>query len=284
MRVETPSPYAGALVTGWARIGGVERRRAAVIVKASYVFVETAANTFDLTPADEPAEIVYADAGETYEVEDDGDMITLFDVRYEADIALQKARADIVVTGWLAPGRQGAVLVDDAVWLTRSGPGSDRDAQRNLFGWQPRDVEPRKLAPPADPDAEPDAGLPADYTPAFNNLHRRGGVFSATGQIAAQLEPGATIEIHQSADHSDASPLRISLTAAPVGARYRTYCGHGPDIPHAWAITALAEPALDTLILSPAERRASVVWRTGFDPDGIDPDALRAVQIIEGRA
>lgn len=286
MIVEAPPRYAAALVTGLVREAGVETPRASVVIKADYDLEETAPNSFQLTQRAQPSDIVYTDQGERHQVDTEPDTrVTVFDVRYEADIAIEKSRADIVVEGHLSLAGEGAVLVDGAVWLRRgAGAGGDRDANRNLFGWQPRDRPARKPSTPLDFQPAPGAALPAEYTAAFNNVHRRGSPFTATASIAAALRPGAEIEIHHSADHSDPEPLRVRLTLASLRARYRAYCGHGPDIPHAWSITALDEPALDTLIVTPADGRAIALWRTGFYPARRDTGAFRAVQITEGGA
>lgn len=281
MKVETPSRYVGALVTGLVRSGGIERLHAAVVIKASYELVETGVNTYRAAPLPDSDPIMFADEGTTYPKTIDGQTYTLFDTRYEADIAVEKARADIIVEGWLNPARQGAVLVDGALWMTRNGAGTDPDTRRNLFGWQPKMQGGRKPTIPEDFVPTPGAQLPPGYTPSFNNAHRRGAPFSVTGAIRAEIARDAHIEIHRTANHSDDNPLSISLNMAPMKARYRTYCGHGPDKPHIWAITALPRPRLDTVILAPDSDGLTAIWRTGFDPAANDASAYRAIQIFE---
>lgn len=190
-----------------------------------------------------------------------------FDLTYEADTALRKARADIVVTGFAA--QEGTVRVDGATWLTRNPAlpsDPDADAGRNLFGFQPRLGVPRRGQ----------AGDPA----AFAAFHRRGGIFGDAGTGTA-LPSGGLVEIFRSLDTSGAADYALRLPDLGRVARLRVYCGHGPDTPPRWRKVALGRMRPDTLILHPGSNRAQILWRCHWPADLEPEDRYRSIQIAE---
>lgn len=190
-----------------------------------------------------------------------------FDLTSEADTALQKDRADIIVTGFGT--QEGTVRVDGATWLTRNPAlpfAPDADAGRNLFGFQPRLGAPRR-------------GQAGDLA-AFTAFHRRGGIFGDAGTGVA-LPSGGLVEIFRSLDTSGAADYALRLPDLGRVARLRVYCGHGPDTPPRWRKVALGPMRPDTLILHPGSNRAQILWRCHWAADLEPEDRYRSIQIAE---
>lgn len=191
-----------------------------------------------------------------------------FDLTYEADTALVKDRADIVVTGFGA--QEGTVGVNGATWLTRNPalPAvRDADFARNLFGFQPRLGAPRE-------------GQAGDSS-AFASFHRRGGFFGDAGTGIA-LPSGGLVEIFRSLDTSGDPDYALVLPDLDRAMRLRVYCGHGPDKPPHWRKVSLGLMRPDTLFVHPAANRAEILWRRRWDADIEPQDRYRSVQIAEG--
>lgn len=300
MRIELPDtqPFAAMLLQGTGRVGGMEVPRATILVKAAYDLVEDGGLRVMVPVADpDRRDIVLADLGTTRtgsgigDHDDDPDTppedmeMTFFDVTYEADVALEKARTDIVVAGHVdAVPPEGLVLVAGETWLRRDGaPTDSSDLAGNLFGWMPR-LETGRAIAVAD-DFEPDFAngpvLPPAYGPAFNNFYRRSPGFSTPGsRNTAPLPPGAVVSVHQRLDQSD-TPYRATLPETALTARYRVYCGHGPDTPRHWRIGSIGTLNADTLILRPDANAAQILWRASWNWLAEDPAGYRSIQIME---
>ena len=300
MRIELPDtqPFAAMLLRGTGRAGGAEVPLATILVKAAYDLVEEGGLRV-MVPVVDPdrRDIVVADMGTTRtgpgigDHDDDPDTppdameMTFLDVTYEADVALEKARTDIVVAGHVdAVPPEGLVLVAGEVWLRRDGaPTDSTDLAGNLFGWMPR-LEPGRAITIADdftPDFANGPVLPPAYDPAFNNVYRRSPGFSTPGdRNTAPLPPGATVSVHRRLDQSDA-PYRVALPDTALTARYRVHCGHGPDTPRHWRIGSIGTLNADTLILRPDANAAEILWRASWDWLAEDPAAYRSIQITE---
>ena len=300
MRIELPDtqPFAAMLLRGTGRAGGAEVPLATILVKAAYDLVEEGGLRV-MVPVVDPdrRDIVVADMGTTRtgpgigDHDDDPDTppdameMTFLDVTYEADVALEKARTDIVVAGHVdAVPPEGLVLVAGEVWLRRDGaPTDSADLAGNLFGWMPR-LEPGRAITIADdfaPDFTNGPVLPPAYDPAFNNVYRRTPGFSTPGdRNTAPLPPGATVSVHRRLDQSDA-PYRVALPDTALTARYRVHCGHGPDTPRHWRIGSIGTLNADTLILRPDANAAEILWRASWDWLAEDPAAYRSIQITE---
>lgn len=300
MRIELPDtqPFAAMLLQGIGRAGGAEVPRATILVKAAYDLVE-ADGLRVMVPVADPdrLDIVMADMGTTRtgpgigDHDDDPDTppeemeMTFFDVTYEADVALEKARTDIVVAGHVdAAPPEGLVLVAGETWLRRDGaPIDSSDLAGNLFGWMPRLETGRAIVVVDDfkPDFEDGPVLPPAYDPAFNNFYRRSSGFSTPGsRNTTPLPPGAVVSVHQRLDQSD-TPYRAMVPETALTARYRVYCGHGPDKPRNWRIGSIGTLNADTLILRPDANAAQILWRASWNWLAEDPAAYRSIQIVE---
>ncbi len=291
MIVQTPDTqsFGAAVVSGWTQGGSSETLKNAVILKAAYDLVQDGSNPRVMVPTDDETrvEIIFADAG--FEFDQDGS--TALDVTYEADIALEKTRADIVVQGFMPDGTNpvdGSVLVNGSQWLVRSAVVRSRDTERNLFGFQPRMEFSRKIS--VDENFVPDEGnlLPPAYNSSFNNFHRNGGditfgFFTLGVQLAAELPSGGLVELHQTTDQSDTA-YSFRLPVFDLTARYRVYCGHGPDEAPSWRIGPIGPMRPDTLIVAPDSNRATIVWRASWDTDAEAADIYRKIQILRGGA
>lgn len=262
---------------------GAETARGVLLVKAAFDLVDSGGIALEMRMRrDSPlAQIVYSDGGTLFV--QDGEQV--LDVTYEADIALEKSHADIVVEGHMpgADPASGLVLVGGAEWLRRTAVGLSRDTARNLFGWQPRMALGRAIA--VDEDFEPDFEhadvLPPQYNAHFNNVHRRGDGFTASSGVS--LPPGALVEIFQTTDQSDTA-FALRLPDIMLTARLRSYCGHGPDAAPYWRITPLGAVPADTLIVSPDAARALMLWRLGWPADLRPADTHRKIEIFEEAA
>lgn len=223
----------------------------------------------------------------------------------QSDMALGKRSCDIAVAGWLqAPaagsaGMHGSIRVANLTWFTRAThtpiePPSDPDAERHLFGWQPRTAPPRVLATAEDSE---ETTLPPDYTLEFENFHRRSPVptpadhspvfVAHTGRLGGAVPAGEKITIGQWVHGASEAtvtwtlrtPQLLALTAV-----LRAWCGHGPDRDRHWKLVDRLELRCDTLLVFPAAQRAELLWRCDWDADLVPRKHWRKVQVVEGSA
>ena len=207
-----------------------------------------------------------------------------FDLRREADVAIDKAEADLFVTGFNEPDTGGAVRVDGSTWLTRAaGNLGSLDPTRHLFGWHGRRESPRSLALASSYDPDVDGALPDGDTAAFNNAYRRSLGFSAPGSLDLGSVPaGALVEIFRNPAASGSPDFVVRLPDLTMGYRLRVYCGHGPDRARRWRIVPRGDLLPDTLLLRPGAASAEILWR-GRWPANVHPqDRYRSVQIRAG--
>jgi hypothetical protein len=206
----------------------------------------------------------------------------LFDLHYEADIALDKARADIVVKGHRSGTTDGSVVVAGDVWLTRNPtPSPRRDVSRNLFGWHPKTQADRNAGLSTSYDPHNDGDLPIGFASKHNNFHRNGDQFSFTGDVAAQLPSTAQVDVFKTADASGEA-YSFSLPEFDLTARYRFHDGAMPDHEHCWPATEIGPMRADTLIVEPDDNRATILWRASWAADAQPFDAYRRVEITHG--
>lgn len=282
----TASHLDAASLTGWTRPvpGGDPELRGAVVLKGTFTLHGQPGTTLSPTAAAAGQPIAYADTGDLVKDADTG-VVTGFDLRYEADVALEKARADVVVAGWPSTAG-GCVTVGGQAWLSRAEDEdveTDRDTARNLFGWLPRSDRARAVeAPQQDP-------LPDAYTPAFNNFSRTDlGPVSTTPpepQPGHELPPGTEVRIsRQRCGVDDATALTFTLPVTTYTARLRAYCGHGPDRAPRWRIVDELPLTPDTLIVSPADGTVMILWRASWAHGAVPEEHWRAVEIREGGA
>ena len=211
--------------------------------------------------------------GEDLRVADDvaGD-----DVVHEGDLAITKPASDIVVRGHRSAGaatvQGGRVRVNGATRLIRDADGiegDDGDAARHLFGFEPRGSsvraaaagtwpEPESEMPPVPPPPPPPHPLPDDYSDDYQRYQRRSGGFSGTPLAA--LPRSGRVEVFQTQDASDTA-WEVFYTLPALDARHYTWCGHGPDRASRWCGAAAGELVADTLLVSPDDDTAEILWR-----------------------
>ncbi|GAA1865366.1 hypothetical protein GCM10009715_10650 [Paeniglutamicibacter psychrophenolicus] len=272
--------------------GAAERVRGVLVLKAAYDLLSGASGSNIPVPAatGEAAAIAYADLPAT--------AAGTFEAAYEADIAPEKARSDIVVAGWVlhsadGTGVEGDVEVNGVTWMQRRvadetvvpAPG---DARRNLFGWLPRSTAPRALQ---DLGGDADSPLPAAYHARFNNFSHRAGesgppVYATPGDHnTIPLPAGALVTVRQQT-HGDAGSVREYAFLLPDSLQYtvrlRAYCGHGPDAARHWKVAGLVPLQCDTLIVRPQQRRMLLLWRAEWDPETEPAANWRMLQVLEG--
>ena len=215
-----------------------------------------------------------------------------FEVAYEADTALAKEKADIIVLGFVAKDELNAVelleeinsnksevFVDDDVWLTRDPISSsaiiDNDMERNLFGFEPRTSAVRWL------------NFNQQKYQTAASMHRRGLSVFKGGNIETQLPSAAVIKIYQGPQINDTESKKkadfiLQLPALEQGIRLRVYCGHGPDEAPYWRKVNLGLMRPDTLIVEPSKQQAVILWRCHWNADLEPMEHYRKVQIRQG--
>jgi hypothetical protein len=276
-----PGTYGAAVVTGLVNTAA-EQMRGVVVLKATYDLTGdgTVPRRPVLAPGKGPHEIRMTDAGLPIIVQN---AVVDFTLHAEADVALEKARTDIVVEGWVTFGHGGTVRVNGALWLSRSAIAPLLgDANDHLFGWHGRGEDGRALTDDAWQKTPPADLLPPQYTPLFNNFYRRSLGFQAPGNTVP-LPSGAGVAIHKREDETDAA-YAFNLPTDRFTARVRTFCGDCPDKPNRWCIAESFALSPDTLIVKPAANRATVIWRGGWDWARHPVDSYRAVEILREEA
>lgn len=232
--------------------------------------------------------------GEEFSLQEinDADEVNIeFDLTYEADTALAKAKADIIVLGFVKEGLSATehlediktntseVCVDDDVWLTREPVSSpdiiDNDMQRNLFGFEPRTSAVRWL------------NFNQQEYQAAASMHRRGPSIFKGGNIETQLPSAAVLKIYQGAEltatgSEKKTDFTLQLPALEQGIRLRVYCGHGPDQGRYWRKVNLGLMHADTLIVEPSKQQAVILWRCHWQADRVPMAQYRKVQIRQG--
>jgi hypothetical protein len=281
MNLQLPDPksFGGAVLTGWtvASAGGSESLSGVIVVKAAYDLVDTGGAQRVMVRSSnlERAAIVYQDSGTPIEKG--------YHLQREADIALQKARVDIVVKGWGGALVQGQVRIDGAQWLFRAAAAmAAGDVGSNLFGWHSRTDAPRKIDTDTAFVPQPGDQLPPQYGAMFNNFYRRSAGFSAIAAGSAQALPsGKIVEIIRTAGGTDTA-YHLLLPDLALKARLRAWCGDCEDEPKRWCIVDTINLVPDTLIVDPVAHAAEIVWRGRFDWTAVGEGAWRLAQVMEG--
>ncbi len=301
MNIQLPDPnsYGGVVLSGWtvSAAGGIEKQSGCVIVKAAYDLIDTgsAARTMIRSLVKSRSDIVFADDGAPIidskgTTDPSDDKVVGYDLEREADIALQKARTDIVVEGWGGANVAGRVRVDGIEWLSRLATATGApDVSENLFGWHSRTEAGRKTATADTFMPVPGDQLPPEYGPIFNNFYRRSVGFSAIASSQAQALPsGKTVGIVKTAGAVDTS-YAFALPDLAMNARLRCWCGDCEDKPGHWSIRDTIPLVPDTLIVEPDANSAEIIWRGRFDWDepGVAPNTRKSIewrlaQVMEG--
>ncbi len=211
-----------------------------------------------------------------------------FDLEYEADIAIEKARTDIVVKGFVSDTGDGALQVDGDAWLRRAAPPEHTiDETKNLFGLQPKTENGRSLANTNFTFTDENR-LPSNFSSEFNNFYRRStGYSTPDNRVADPLSSHALVEIFGVADPDrNATPPDVpsyifTLPDLNRAARYRFHDGTLPDHEHCWRTAEIGPMRADTLIVAPDNDRATVLWRASWSANEKPLDSYRRVEITQ---
>jgi hypothetical protein len=243
-------------------------------------FVEIPTSAFGSVPRPDGTERFFFRLGTDQLWVDEVGEDLVYDLKREADLAMGKSVADVVVHGWGA-STDAAVVVDHHTWLTRDLPEDlalhaddyPPDVTRHVFGWQARGEGARAQAA-EDGDAV-----------AHANVYRRTTGFGSP-HLGTALPSAGLVEVHTDSHDptaSDGEPaLSVRLPDLDVGLRLRVYCGHGPDEAPRWRIVPRDDLVPDTLVLRPGQHRAEICWRQRWSLADQDPDSYRSVQIRAG--
>jgi len=271
--------FGGAVLTGWtvASPGGAESLSGVIVVKAAYDLVDTGGLHRVMVRSTDAnrSVIIYQDSGAPIA---DG-----YNLQREADIALQKARVDIVVKGWGGAGVEGEVRIDGVQWLSRAAASAGpADLALNLFGWHSRSENPRRTGTAEDFIPQPNDQLPPEYGPKFNNFYRRSAGFSAIADhLARALPSGKVVGIFRTVSDTEIS-YSFVLPALAMKARLRAWCGDCADEPKRWTIVDTINLGPDTLIVDPVSHTAEILWRGQFNWNAVADGQWRLAQVMEG--
>jgi hypothetical protein len=282
MNIQLPDPksFGGAVLNGWtvASPNGPESFSGVIVVKAAYDLVDNggAQRTMVRSSNATRSAIAYQDNGTP--------IVDGYDLIREADIALQKARADIVVKGWGGTEVEGRVRVDGMQWLFRAAAplSAIADVNRNLFGWHPRGEAPRKLETASNFVPQPVDQLPPEYGPKFNNFYRRSINYSSIPDDQARVLPSGKIVGIFRKDSDAETSYDIMLPDLSMKARLRAWCGDCPDEPKRWCIVDTIALSPDTLIVDPVAHAAEILWRGQFHWHAVPEGKWRLAQVMEG--
>jgi hypothetical protein len=198
-------------------------------------------------------------------------------LRYESDLAPYKPEGDVVVLDYAAEAGLNRVRVDGSSWLARMVTTNGSGQDKALFGWQARNVDPRKreAAFPDEDSAYPlPQALPEDFDNRFYNGYLRPSL-----QLAAlpYFAPSAAVEIERDGNVDYA----FRLNGEMVTASYFTYSGIGPDQESRWQRRSVPMN-LDTLVIEPEHDRCYAVWRGAWNYDDHPEDAYRRLVVAAG--
>jgi hypothetical protein len=192
-------------------------------------------------------------------------------IRFEHDLAPYKPEGDVAVPDFLNVTGLTRFRVNDQTWLERTVSSSDFD----MFGWEPRAVDPRKgeAAFPEDDSAYPlPEPLPGGFNNRFYNGYRRDAL-----QLSAlpYFSPGNQIRIQRPGPSDD---YGFTLGGETATAQVRYYRGYGPDDERYWRNLNVTMHA-DTLVVEPEKNRCYVVWRGVWDFDAHPEDVYRQLEV-----
>jgi hypothetical protein len=300
MNIQLPDPqsFAGAVLSGFTvtQADGAETMTGTIVVKAAYDLLDQGGAARVMYRAKDPQRCVIVFKDDVFPIDEVGrpnpaaDKVVGFNVTREADVALQKARADIVVKGWGEAGAKGEINIDGANWFNRAATATSvyPDVSANLFGWHSRTEDGRKTNTPVTfkPDFVSPVSdtLPPQYEPLFNNVFRRSAGFTAIAAGSAKSLPSGKSVIITKTKNSTTNTYRLNFPDLAMKARLRAWCGDCPDKPERWCIMGTIMLVPDTLIVDPVANQAEILWRGLFDWNGPDgkPVAWRLAQVMEG--
>lgn len=300
MNIQLPDPasFGGVVLAGWtANAARQEQQTGTVIVKAAYDLAGADGSAKSMVRSSNSgrfaisfADIIIPatkDKGTPLDTSDDETF--LYGLEREADVALQKDRADIVVKGLGGVQVAGEIRVDGALWFARTSAASGvSDTKANLFGWHARSESNRRID--ENPAAVPaPSHLPERYLPEYNNFFRRSAGFSAIAVGQAKALPSDKLVRITRTPNAANWPYEMRLPDLALKARLRCWCGDCEDKPGHWSIRETIPLIPDTLIVEPAANKAEIIWRGRFDwdepgelPNTRKPIEWRLAQVMEG--
>ena len=243
-----------------------------------------------MIPQDDSVGIRVTDEQE--DMEFDGENIPM--TRFENDIAIFKPKADLIVRGSYESGNDYAAHITAAggsaqLWLHREEPVlpetlPDADAENNMFGWEQKAFSTRTALGDISVDVPPVDDTPAvfDYSNfdnLFFNAFRRD--FSQTGFPLSEFSGGSRITLSKTpALSSDTETvLDFSLANERINANLFIHDGKSPDKPRYWCRKPLTDIHLDTLVVTPADATAYVLWRGIWDFNNYPVDGYRMLEV-----
>ena len=282
----TDTGFSGLYLNGYRRhlSSASEQLVGTVVVKRNYQI-----NGSQLTAIDDPDGIRLADLQQEVSYNGETQAISI----YEHDVALYKPLADLVVRDNYTVGHSYRLNVQanggsDQTWFSRTIASPqplppDADAQENIFGWQPR-FEGVRFAQGSVPETFPN---PAPDTPdmsGFNNLFFNGyrRDFAQPGFPQSEFQAGDNISMTRTLlGETDSDTLfSFVLGQESIQANLYLYSGRGPDEERYWCVERPIDFRLDTVVVTPSQDNAYLVWRGVWDYAQFPANNYRKLDVI----
>lgn len=256
---------ASFFLNSYRRAGGALEQTGTVIVKRTY---DVNPATGELAPAETALPIF--DSDQTTEIGPPDDRVTI--IQYEHDLAATKPQGDLVVWGFVGPAGTQRLRVNGVTWLSRSivAPATETA----LFGWQPRNEDPRNAQgsfPPDDEDYPLPEPLPAGFDNLYYNGYRRD---AAVAPPFRYLLPGDVLRV----ERDGSADYELTLGPETAWATYYIYSGSGPDVEARWQPHTLVMQR-DTVVITPDEHQCYVVWRAVWPFATHPADVYRRLEV-----
>ena len=209
---------------------------------------------------------------------------------YQSDIAVYKPYADLIVRNYYTPGDSCSVhgRVDGAaeqLWLERSGAVTnnaetgqpDPDLLRHMFGFENRALAPRRHGAAIQINDNPVKFAPPVAAPVFNNAFFNGyrRCFARPGYPFSAFGPNSQLRISRSGH----SPLQFTLGAEQISARLWLADNNRRDTKRYWCRHPITTIRADTLVVSPDELRAYILWRGFWPYEQFAPEHCRQLDV-----
>ena len=294
--------FSGSYVVGARRhpLSSASQQIGVFVLKREYRIVNG-----ELLPADVVNGIVMKDV--TISAGATGFVYTL----HESDLSVFKPEPDIIVLGYRQLDSANTLRVTEpgasaSIWYQRNiAAGSagnidldiddeeiaDVDANTNLFGWQPRQINPRKTqgsisTTPSDPVIlrntayEKVAFSWSNFNNRFFNAYRRD--FYIRAGIESEIPAAALVDIERRYPLSGSpttNHYQFTLENIQVSAKIFLHESRGADRPGRWCCKPVPDVRLDTLIVKPDTNTASVLWRGVWDFNLYPLESYRQLEV-----
>lgn len=209
---------------------------------------------------------------------------------YQADIAVYKPYADLIVRNYYTPGDSCSVHVTadgaaEQLWFSRSGDVGnnpetgmpDPDLLRHMFGWENRGLAPRRALAAKQDSEDPEKFKPPAQSPVFDNAffncYRRN--FAQTDNPAQTFSRGSRVRISRTGH----SPLQFTLGNEQISARLLLADKKHPDKKRYWCRHHITNIRADTLVVSPDEQRAYMLWRGIWPYEQFETESYRQLDV-----